>query len=109
MQDIFYTLENADEVTDYNAAVTALNTYFVPKVDSAIARQTFLKITQKPGDTVQQFVTRLRHAAKDCDFGVDLSNQLRDAILNRRTSEYIKRKLLEETEDLTLARTLAVA
>ena len=109
VQDIFYTLENADEVTDYNAAVTALNTYFVPKVDSAIARQTFLRITQKPGDTVQQFVTRLRHAAKDCDFGVDLSNQLRDAILNRCTSEYIKRKLLEETEALTLARALAVA
>ena len=46
---------------------------------------------------------------KDCDFGVDLSNQLRDAILNRCTSEYIKRKLLEETEALTLARALAVA
>ena len=51
-----------------------------------------------PSETVQQFGTRLRHAMKD--FGVDLSNQLRDAILNRCTFDSIKCKLLEETAEL---------
>ena len=64
---------------------------------------------QNPGETVQQFVTRLRKAAKDCDFGTDTDNQIRDAVLNKCTSTYIKRKLLEEGQGLNLTRTLEVA
>ena len=63
---------------------------------------------QNPGETVQQFVTRLRKAAKDCDFGNDTDNQIRDAVLNKCTSTYIKRKLLEG-QKLNLTRTLEVA
>ena len=81
----------------------------MPQVNSAFARQTFHRITQNPGETVQQFVTRLRKAAKDCDFGTDTDNQIRDAVLNKCTSTYIKRKLLEEGQGLNLTRTLEVA
>ena len=82
---------------------------FVPQVNSAFARQTSHRITQNPGETVQQFVTRLRKAAKDCDFGTDTDNQIRDAVLNKCTSTYIKRKLLAEGQGLNLTRTLEVA
>ena len=81
----------------------------MPQVNSAFARQTFHRITQNPGETVQQFVTRLRKAAKDFDFGSDTDNQIRDAVLNKCTSTYIKRKLLEEGQGLNLTRTLEVA
>ena len=47
----------------------ALNTYFIPKVDTTYAKHCFRKLTQAPGDTVPQFATRLRRAAKDCDYG----------------------------------------
>ena len=93
----------------YASAVAALNAYLVPKLNSTLARQTFHRITQNPGETVQQFVTRLRKAAKDCDFGTDTDNQIRDAVLNKCTSTYIKRKLLEEGQGLNLTRTLEVA
>ena len=93
----------------YASAVAALNAYFVPQLNSTFARQTFHRITQNPGETVQQFVTRLRKAAKDCDFGTDTDNQIRDAVLNKCTSTYIKRKLLEEGQGLNLTRTLEVA
>ena len=79
VQEIFTTLTHA-------SAVEALNAYFVPRVNSAFARQTFHRITQNQGETVQQFVTRLRKAAKDCDFGTDTDNQIRDAVLNKCTS-----------------------
>ena len=106
VQEIFTTLTETGDATNYASAVEALNAYFVPQVNSAFARQTFHRITQNPGETVQQFVTRLRKAAKDCDFGTDPDNQIRDAVLNKCTSTYIKRKLLEEGQGLNLTRTL---
>ena len=48
-------------------------------------------------------------AAKDCDFGTDTDNQIRDAGLNKCPSTCIKRKLLEEGQGLNLTRTLEVA
>ena len=109
VQEIFTTLTETGDATNYASAVEALNAYFVPQVNSAFARQTFHRITQSPGGTVQQFVTRSRKAAKDCDFGTDTDNQIRDAVLNKCTSTYIKRKLLEEGQGLNLTRTLEVA
>lgn len=109
VQDVFSTLPGTGEVTDYAAAVDALNTSFVPQVNAAYARQTFHKVCQKQGETVQQFCTRLRQAAKDCDFQADKDNQIRDAILSKCSSEYVRRKLLEEGPRLTLTRALEVA
>ena len=97
VQDIFQTLPYT-ESTDYEGAVLALNTYFVPQVNAAFARQTFQKLTQNTGETIQQFSTRLRLAAKDCGYGTDANNQIRDAILSRCTSMYVRRKLLERRE-----------
>ena len=109
VQEIFTTLTDTGNATDYARAVDVLNAYFVPQVNSAFARQTFHQITQKPGETVQQFATRLKKAAKDCDFGTDADNQIRDAVLNKCASTYIKRKLLEEGQGLNLKRTLEIA
>ena len=109
VQEIFTTLTDTGNASDYARAVDVLNAYFVPQVNSAFARQTFHQITQKPGETVQQFATRLKKAAKDCDFGTDADNQIRDAVLNKCASTYIKRKLLEEGQGLNLKRTLEIA
>ena len=109
VQEIFTTLTETGDATNYASAVEALNAYFVPQVNSAFARQTFHRITQNPGETVQQFVTRLRKAAKDRDFGTYTDKQIRDAVLNKCTSTYIKRELLEEGQGLNLTCTLEVA
>ena len=55
----------------YAATVTALNGYFLPKVNSAFARQKFHRLQQKEGETVLQFVPPLRKEGKDCNFGAD--------------------------------------
>ena len=109
VQEIFTTFTDTRNATNYARAVDVLNAYFVPQVNSAFARQSFHQITQKPGETVQQFATRLTKAAKDCDFGTDADNQIRDAVLNKCASTYIKRKLLEEGQGLNLKRTLEIA
>ena len=109
VQDIFFTLPNTGDAKDYKKAVDALNAYFVPKVDTTYARHCFRQLTQATGETIRQFATRLRRAAKDCDYGADTDNQIRDEILCKCTSTYIKRKLLEEGQGLTLNKALEIA
>ena len=47
--------------------------------------------------------------ARDCDFGAENDNQIRDQVLTNYQSEYLQRKLSEEQGDLTLERTLEIA
>ena len=108
IQDIFRTLYDTGTVRDNDKAVTALNAYFVPKVNPAYARHAFRQMTQGQGETVLQFVTRLRAAAKD-SYGEDTENQIRDEVLCKCCSDYLRRKLLEAGQELTLARTLDLA
>ena len=58
---------------------------------------------------VQQFATCLTQAVRGCGYGVDSDNQIRDAIVSKGTSDYVRRKLLEEGRGLTLASTLEIA
>lgn len=108
VQDVFAVLPDTGGPTDYDVAVAALNAYFIPQVNTAFACQSFYQTTQKPGEMVQQFVTRLCQAARDCAFAADTENQIRDAVLSRCTSDYVRRKLLEEA-NLTLVRVLEIA
>ena len=64
---------------------------------------------QGQGEIVLQFVTRLRAAAKDCGYGDDTENQIRDEVLCKCRSDYLCRKLLEAGQELTLARKLDLA
>ena len=58
---------------------------------------------------MQQFATRLCLAARDCGYGNDVENQIRNDVRNKCESLYVKRKLLEEGQGLTLARILQIA
>ena len=49
-----------------------------------------------------QFVTRLRQVVKDCDYGDQADNQIRDQVVQRCTSHDLRRKLLEKGDTLTL-------
>ena len=109
VQDIFATLENTGGEADYALAVTALNNYFVPRANAAYARHQFRQIAQRPGETTLQFVTRLRQVAKDCEYGGETENQIRDEVISKCLSGDLRRKLLEAGPDLTLTRTLELA
>ena len=113
VQDVFVTLAETGGVTDYEKTVAALNKYFVPKVNSSVARRRFKAITPSGTETVGQFATRLRKAVKDCEYGTtETENQIRDEILEKCASNYIRRKCYEEAQGgnvLTLSRTLEIA
>lgn len=110
VHDIFITLPDGGESHDYKKAVVALDKYFKPKSSSHVARQEFHKQTPRENESVQQFATRLRTAARDCEFvGVEKENSIRDKILWTCRSEYVKKRLYEEQDGLTLEKTLKLA
>lgn len=100
VQEIFSTVtaETAEATVDA-ASVTALNGYFVPRVYSAFARQR-CQLQQKEGETVVPVVIWLTKEARDCNFGLNADNQIRDADLYKWTSNFVRRKLLEESQML---------
>ena len=57
------------------------------KLTLPYARHTFRQLTQKPGETIQQIVTRLRSASKDCGYGTDTDNYIRDGNRTKCTSQ----------------------
>ena len=60
VQQIFETLPSTGSADDFQKAIDALNTYFVPKTNVAYARHMFRRCVQNPDESVQQFATRLR-------------------------------------------------
>ena len=56
VQKIFSTLADTGEATNYAAAVTALNGYFLPKDNASFARQKFHRLQQKEGEAVLQLL-----------------------------------------------------
>ena len=57
---------------------------------------------------MRRFVTGLEQAARDYVYKVDTDNQIRDEVLCKCRSEYIKQKLLEEGPS-TLGRTVEIS
>ena len=108
-QEIFETLADTGEAKDYEKAVKALDDYFIPKVNSTYQNHVFRSMEQQDGETVVQFVTRLRQMVKGCDYGEQAENQIRDQVVQRCKSHELRKKLLEKGERLTLKLLLSTA
>ena len=70
-----------------------------PKINSIFSRYKFYSQKQD-SDTIDQFVTRLRLIAKECNFK-DADEMIRDRIVFGTNSSKIREKLINEGETLT--------
>ena len=109
VQEIFETLADTGAAADYAKAEKALNDYFIPKVNSTYQNHVFRSMEQQDGETVAQFMTKLKQVVKDCDYGDQSDNQIRDQVVQRCKSHALRRKLSEKGENLTLALLLKTA
>lgn len=64
---------------------------------------------QEGGETVAQFVTRLRHVIEECDYSDQAGNQIRDQVVQQCKSHELRKKLLEKGENSTLELLLSTA
>ena len=79
-QELFETLP--DKGNNYDEAVTALNRYFCPKKNVTFERSVLNNAKQEAQENIEQYVSRLRKLANDCEYGANLDDQLRDRIVS---------------------------
>jgi hypothetical protein len=68
VNDIFDTLPDRGENNNFNAACDALTAYFTPKKNVSFEIFKFRKLQQVPGESIDEYHTRLQIAAKYCEF-----------------------------------------
>ena len=109
LREIFAGLPDTGNRDDFDKAKAALTEEFVGSITSnpTVQRHAFKKITQKHGETVSQFVGRLKLAAVDCQFK-DADDQIRDQCVSYCISNELRRKFLEK-EGLELKQVLEIA
>ena len=108
VQNIVETLPEVGEAKEYDKVVSALDKYFIPQVNSTYQNYLF-RCMEQGDETVSQFVTRLRQAVKDCDYGDQSEKQIRDQVVFKCKSVELRKKLLEKGEKLQLKDVLAIA
>ncbi|KAJ8358132.1 hypothetical protein AAFF_G00031380 [Aldrovandia affinis] len=78
-----------------------LEKYFKPAKNTIYERYVFGSCKQEEGESIDNFVTRLRERAATCDYGQLKDEMIRDKIVLGVANESIRRRLLRE-KGLTL-------
>ena len=97
-----------DTATDFEKTVRTLNAYFVTKLDETYERHVFRSMAQQDGETVGQFIDRLRKQAQNCKFTTPHID-IRDQVIDKCRSSELRRKLLAKDDNLTLEKVQEVA
>ena len=105
-QDIFGTLSNTD--SEYAIALSKLNIYFTPIVNVSCTCYVFRQMKHNEGETILQFVIRLRIVANDCDYGNNRDDFVRDQVIEKCLQKSLRVKILSERE-ITLSKLLEMS
>ena len=77
VDEIFDTLPNTGNDSDYDTAVAKVNEYFSPQANTTYEVYNFRQTKQKEGESLDSFHTRLRQLAKTCEFS-DVDKKLKN-------------------------------
>ena len=101
-QEIFETLGVEEDAT-YDQSIQVLDNHFVVQRNVSFERTVFHAARQNNGESIEQYVTRLRTLAQYCDYGNRTDENIRDQVVSTFRSSNL-RKILLSTPDLTLVR-----
>ena len=119
VQDIFETLPDVpfaplfegDTDNVYKQTMRKLDGYFTPKGNVPYELHIFRSLEQEASETVDQYVSRLKKQALNCEFGDEAarSEMIRDQVIDACQSSHLRKKLLQKGDDLTLDTVLETA
>ncbi|XP_063931791.1 uncharacterized protein LOC135143781 [Zophobas morio] len=109
VQEVWYTLpeskrEDEPQAPLYDICKTALTPIFQPKKNYTYERHVFRSLSQKEGETIIQFVTRLKAQSANCNFRNNADDMIIDQLIEKCTSNDLRRQLLKEGDSLTVDR-----
>ena len=101
-QGIFstFTFADANAKKNYNTVLSKFDAHFEPKRLTKLYMKKFDACHQDSGESIGEYVARLRQLAQNCEFGDTLNNQLCKQISTGVRSTDLRNKLW--SEDLTL-------
>ena len=99
VDEIFDTLPNTGNDSDYDTAVAKLNEYFSPQANTTYEVYNFRQTKQKEGESLDSFHTRLRQLAKTCDFS-DVDKEIKEHIVLKCSSSSLRRRALRKNPTL---------
>ena len=99
--EIYYTPVSEDQDTSFNDCVAVLDNYFTPEVNVPFERHVFRQMQQMEGETIDQFVCRLRQKAISCEFP-NVDEAIGDQIIEECRDPKLRRKFLEKSSEATL-------
>ena len=98
---------NPNPANVLDSVLAKFDDYFAPRKNELVSRYRFRKCVQKPDETLEAYMTRLKILIKDCDYDDQRDKQLRDQVVLGCNDDKLRQKLFE-VDNLTLKKTLDV-
>lgn len=87
-------------IPEFDNAIERLDEYFVGKTNPRIELEIFRSMKQKPDETFNKFLVKLRAQANHCGFGQRVEDELLHQVTMGARSEKVRDKGLEDTMSL---------
>ena len=97
---------SAADKKDPAKIVQELKKHFIPQRNVLFERFVFNSAVQKPGETIDEYVVRLRQMADSCEFGTLKDSLIRDRIVIGTTDEGDRERLFRERPVPTLEKAI---
>lgn len=97
------------EAETYEEAVALLAHHFTGQQRVILRRYKLRKRLQRPGESVQDYVTNLRDMARSCNYGTLQDQIVRDQFIEGILCDKTREKLLLEPDELTLNQAVVIA
>ena len=94
LRSLLFPEKSKDKTFEELAAV--LTKHYTPKLSEVVESFRFFSRVRQPGETVADFIAKLRRLAEDCNFESTLERMLQDRIVCRINDDAIQKKLLAE-------------
>ena len=101
-----FTYAEGESADQFDVVMRKFKDYCTPVRNVVYERFLFWQHAQTTGETIDQYVTRQRHLARNCDFQEE-DNMIRDHIVFTCQDVRLKERLLREA-DLTLAKAITL-
>ena len=95
-------LPDALFTVDFDGLMADLDSAYGKKVSKLASKVRFHACSQHEGQSVNEYLAELRHAAIDCAFGTHLESRLKEQFVVGLKAENIKKRFLED-EDKAIA------
>ncbi|KRZ54889.1 hypothetical protein T02_113 [Trichinella nativa] len=103
------TPRSLNEVT-FEEIVSKVKEHFNPAPSEIVFRLRFHTRSQRPNESITEYVAALRNLSENCNFGNTLNDMLRDRLVGGIRDEVIQRGLLAEPNlTFDLAQKMAIA